>query len=179
MTLARSFLLGSAAVFLAASGAAAADLPVKAKNVEYVKVCNTYGVGFFYVPGTDLCLKLGGRIRAEYLFEDDDANDDYEIGFLARGRVDVDARNATEYGTVRAFMRLQLTTSSGAYGSHYTEVLHTDDPLDRAFVQFIGFTAGRTQSFFDFSECVNRGDIRVSDGKVVNFLAYTATIGDG
>lgn len=28
---------------------------------EYVRVCSTYGEGFFYIPGTETCLKRGGR----------------------------------------------------------------------------------------------------------------------
>ena len=46
-------------------GAQAADLPVKAKAVEYVKICSLYGAGFYYIPGTDTCIKLGGYLRAE------------------------------------------------------------------------------------------------------------------
>ena len=49
-------------------GAQAADLPVKAKAVEYVRVCSLYGAGFFYIPGTDTCIKLGGYLRAETAF---------------------------------------------------------------------------------------------------------------
>src|SRR3982750_659348 len=56
----------SAAGLVAVSGAQAADLPVKAKPVEYVKVCSLYGAGFYYVPGTDICLKVGAYFRAEY-----------------------------------------------------------------------------------------------------------------
>ena len=29
-----------------------------------------YGVGFYYVPGTDMCLKIGGWVRAEYAYGD-------------------------------------------------------------------------------------------------------------
>jgi Porin subfamily len=36
-----------------------------AKPVEYVKICSLYGAGFFYIPGTDSCIKLGGHLRAE------------------------------------------------------------------------------------------------------------------
>ena len=49
-------LLGSAAGLVAVSAGQAADLPVKAKPVEYVKVCSLYGAGFYYMPGTDICL---------------------------------------------------------------------------------------------------------------------------
>ena len=39
----------------------------RAKSVEYVKVCSLYGAGFYYIPGTDTCLKIGGYVRAEWL----------------------------------------------------------------------------------------------------------------
>ena len=45
MKMVKSLLLGSAAGLVAVSGAQAADLPVKAKPVEYVKICSLYGAG--------------------------------------------------------------------------------------------------------------------------------------
>ena len=65
MKMVKSLLLGSAAGIVAVAGAQAADLPVKAKPVEYVKVCSLYGAGFYYIPGTDICLKIGAAFRAE------------------------------------------------------------------------------------------------------------------
>ncbi|MGB7178747.1 MAG: porin, partial [Xanthobacteraceae bacterium] len=65
MKMVKSLLLGSAAGLVAVTAGQAADLPVKAKPVEYVKVCSLYGGGFSYMPGTDLCLKIGGWVRAE------------------------------------------------------------------------------------------------------------------
>src|SRR5262249_18556855 len=66
MKMVKSLLLGSAAGLVTVAGAQAADLPVKARPVQYVKICNLYGVGFYYIPGTDTCLKIGGYVRAEY-----------------------------------------------------------------------------------------------------------------
>ncbi len=65
MNMIKSLILGSAAGLVAMSGAQAADLPVKAKAVEYVKVCSLYGAGFYYIPGTDTCIKLGGYLRVD------------------------------------------------------------------------------------------------------------------
>ena len=65
MKMVKSLLLVSAAGLVAVSGAQAADLPVKAKPVEYVKVCSLYGAGFYYVPGTDICLKIGAYFRCQ------------------------------------------------------------------------------------------------------------------
>ena len=68
MTMIKSLVLGSAAGLVAMSGAQAADLPVKAKAVEYVRICSLYGAGFFYIPGTDTCIKLGGYVRVDTTF---------------------------------------------------------------------------------------------------------------
>ena len=68
MKMVKSLLLGSAAGVVAVAGAQAADLPVKAKAVEYVKICSLYGAGFYYIPGTDICMKVGGYIRFQYGF---------------------------------------------------------------------------------------------------------------
>jgi hypothetical protein len=68
MTMIKSLILGSAAGLIAIGGAQAADLPVKAKAVEYVKICSLYGAGFYYIPGTDTCIKIGGAIRLDVAF---------------------------------------------------------------------------------------------------------------
>ena len=64
MRLVKRLVLGAAAALVAIGGAQAADLPVKAAPVEYVRICSLYGAGFFYIPGTDTCIKLGGYLRA-------------------------------------------------------------------------------------------------------------------
>ena len=66
MKMVKSLLLGSAAGLVAVAGAQAADLPVKAKPVQYVKICTLYGEGYYYIPGSDTCIKIGGYIRADY-----------------------------------------------------------------------------------------------------------------
>src|SRR5689334_24394518 len=116
MKMGKGLIFGSAAAaVLAVSGAQAADLPIKAKAVEYVRVCSAYGAGFFYIPGTDTCLRVGGRVRAEYTIGTryGDTGDAY--GTRSRGRLNVDARTATAYGTLRTFFRYELTVSSGFY----------------------------------------------------------------
>ncbi len=117
MKMVKSLILGSAAGLVAMSGAQAADLPVKAAPVEYVKICSLYGAGFFYIPGTDTCIKLGGYLRVDTTFNgsiyDQPAwsgdlgqpTDRYRDNFAARSRMalTVDTRTATEYGVVRTF----------------------------------------------------------------------------
>src|SRR5690349_24225460 len=110
MKVVKSLLLGTAAGLIAVGGAQAADLPLKAKAVEYVRVCSLYGAGFFYMPGTDTCIKFGGYLRVDALFG---TNNDYGFAggvtgahnrlsnyFTTRSRMDftIDTRTATEYG---------------------------------------------------------------------------------
>ncbi|MCK1546953.1 porin [Bradyrhizobium sp. 160] len=124
----KGLLLGSAAALLAVGGAQAADLPVKAKAVEYVKICSLYGAGFYYIPGTDTCIKLGGYLRAEVALN---TNADYSGQFTgsggahnrlsnyytmrAREDLNIDTRTATEYGVVRTFFDAVFSWTSGGY----------------------------------------------------------------
>ena len=116
MTIYRKLILGSAASFLAMGAAQAADLPVKAKAVEYVRICSLYGAGFFYIPGTDTCIKLGGYLRVDTTFNggahgapawsgDLGQQNRFRDQFVSRSRMalTVDTRTATEYGVVRTF----------------------------------------------------------------------------
>src|ERR671925_224804 len=66
MKMVKSLLLGTAAGLVAVAGAQAADLPVKAKPVQYVRICTLYGDGFYYIPGSDTCIRFSGYIRADY-----------------------------------------------------------------------------------------------------------------
>src|SRR5437868_14972687 len=97
-------------------GAQAADLPVKAKPVEYVRICSLYGAGFFYIPCTDTCIKLGGYLRADLTIKggiyygpfwngDGGILDRYANFYNDRSRfaLTIDTRTATEYGVVRTF----------------------------------------------------------------------------
>jgi hypothetical protein len=181
MKLIKSLLLGSVAALAAVTGAQAADLPSKkAAPVEYVRVCSAYGAGFFYIPGTDTCLRVGGRVRAEYRYSEPFARSADSAGFRARGRLNVDARTQTAYGTLRAFMRYELTADTGSYGTAGSSVNLTKSNLEKAFIQFAGITAGRAQSFFDFyANDLNFQDLRGSDNLNQNLLAYTASFGSG
>ncbi|MBS7803663.1 porin [Rhizobiales bacterium TNE-4] len=188
MKLVKSLLLGSAAGLAAVAGAQAADLPSKkAAPVEYVRVCSAHGAGFFYIPGSDTCIKLGGYVRAEYLGNQTWSRNSDPIGFYARGRLDIDTRTSTEYGLLRAFIRYQLTTSNGAYNraipaydTNFTNQGATP-ALDKAFVQFVGFTAGRFSSFYDFyAAALNWGGTSLgSDRSSLMGLAYTYSFGSG
>ncbi|UQR59908.1 porin [Bradyrhizobium sp. C-145] len=128
MKLVKSLLLGSAAGLIAVGGAQAADLPVKAKAVEYVKICSLYGAGFYYIPGTDTCIKLGGYLRAEVGLNTNSiygiqngapagAHNRLSNYYTMRAREDlnIDTRTATEYGVVRTFFDATFSWTTAGY----------------------------------------------------------------
>jgi hypothetical protein len=146
MNLIKGLLLGSTATIVAVAGAQAADLPVKAKPVEYVKVCSAYGVGFFYIPGTQSCMRISGYFRNDIMVNSaGDAtertgaipsgqrNRDY-FDNQSRGSFSFDVRSNTQYGVMRAYYNEYLTTDS--------EKALTPS-LSSAYLQLAGFTVGR------------------------------------
>lgn len=176
----RPLLFGCVAVM--AGGAQAADLPAKsAAPVEYVRVCSTYGTGFFYVPGTDSCLRIGGRVRADYRYVEPFSRAQDATGFRARGRLNIDHRTMTAYGMLRTYIRYEIDYDTGVFTS--TGEPTTVPKLRQAYVQFGGLTAGRALSFFSEPNlpAPNFGDLRFDDpaNADANLLAYTYSFGNG
>ena len=194
MKMVKSLLLGSAAGLAAVTAGQAADLPVKAKPVEYVKICSLYGAGFYYMPGTDLCIKVGGWVRAEVT---DGGNGSlawgaYNANFnnrntnnletRARGYITADVRNQTEYGTVRGYIAIGLSMNDVGTGATEGSNIFSSN---RAFVQWAGMTAGLSQSFYDFfsgpAVAYRAGYLGNSDTGDAGWFtwAYTAQLGGG
>ena len=176
MNMIKSLVLGSAASLIAMSGAQAADLPVKAKAVEYVRICSLYGAGFYYIPGTDTCIKLGGYVRVDTTFNtgagaygnptyagDAGQGNRYRDYFLSRSRmaITVDTRTATEYGVVRTFGQGDFQfnnfgssnpNSINAFPAGAANALNTAGGgyvgVEMVFIQFAGFTFGKSASAF-------------------------------
>ncbi|HEV2560364.1 MAG TPA: porin [Microvirga sp.] len=181
MKLVKSLLLGSAAGLAAVSVAQAADLPArKAAPVDYVRVCNTYGSGFFFIPGTETCLRVSGRVRAELLYSEPDIRADDALGFRALGRLQADARTATAYGLLRSVVRLEGQFRSG---SGFGRVGNAESSVGvaQAFIQFGGLTAGRVTSFFSNADLPTShfGTLRFDDAPETNLFAYTFSFGNG
>ena len=96
----------------------------------------------------------------------------------ARWVTSIDVRTQTEYGTLRAYSRagFQTTTGETTQGRIYTE---------RGFIQFAGFTFGKSQSYFDFFGgafcygCSYTGAASMTGAAGTLLAAYTATFGNG
>jgi Porin subfamily len=158
-----------------------------------VKICSLYGAGYYYMPGTDICLKLGGYVR--YQLNVGTGNNisggpqhgigglntrftNNEVNQRVRALISIDTRQQTAYGTLRSYMILGYShdvPTSGAAALY----------VNRGFVQIAGFTFGKATSYFDIfpnaSFAYNAGNNfsgDSGDGGVIG-LWYTAQFGNG
>jgi hypothetical protein len=134
-----------------------------------VKICNLYGDGFYYLPGTSICVKIGGYVRGEYAYlggasltaEAFNAGtqitattntgpngynnrwDGSDFVMRSRAYISMDTRQQTDFGVIRTYLNIGLNYDTPAVNPFVFNG-------NRAFVQFAGFTFGLAQSFFDF-----------------------------
>ncbi|WP_037430628.1 porin [Sinorhizobium fredii] len=149
----KSLLLGSAAALAAVSGAQAADAIVAAEPepMEYVRVCDAFGTGYFYTPGTETCLKIGGFIRVQGDFGRDAADNkwvnpaqstsDWDV--FSRAYISFDAKSDPEYGTLTGFFAAEFNADNDSdAGDSLIDV-------DEAYIQLGGLKAGFFYSWWD------------------------------
>ena len=174
----KTLLLSSAAAFAVVGGAQAADLSV-AEPVDYVKVCDAFGAGYWYIPGTDTCLKIGGLVRMDIKFHSNE-NVNFSTSssahsaswdFATETHVNFTAKSMTEYGPLTAFLELRAqsnnadvsnnlqTVNSSAAGDRFAY-------LDTAYLSLGMLLVGRTGSVYDYSGGFNWDwmDLDADDG---------------
>jgi hypothetical protein len=136
----KSLLIGSAAALAAVSGAQAADAIVAAEPepMEYVRVCDAFGEGYFYIPGTETCLSIGGFVRFQVDFAENAVGNDAGYRAFSRAHLDINAKSDTEYGALVGSISLEGDSDA-------------DDTLaiDSAFIQFAGFQVGYFYNYWD------------------------------
>ncbi|WP_018857441.1 porin [Rhizobium sp. 42MFCr.1] len=176
----KSLLLGSAAALAVVSGAQAADAIVAAEPepVEYVRVCDAYGTGYFYIPGTETCLKIEGYIRFQVNVGKDVSNDG-PIGALegtsdwdafTRGQVQFTAKSDTEYGPLTGVIVLQHNADAANAG-------YQNSILDSAYIDIAGIRAGLFYSWWD-DGLSGETDVLASHETLHNSLRYQYESGD-
>ncbi|MCD2171971.1 porin [Rhizobium sp. C4] len=193
----KGLLLGTAAAFAVVSGAQAADAIVAAapEPMEYVKVCDAFGTGYFYIPGTETCLKIGGLVRGQLnysnapLFGAASGNPGYKWSSYSSSqyRLNVNAKNDSEVGTVYSFLQIRgyagvpagtgINAGNVAYfnagidgGAYGFEVGY----YDNYWTRFFGF-GGFTDNGGSYAENIN--SYAAFYGKVGN-ISYTAGVDD-
>ena len=188
----KSLLIGSAALMTVSTGSYAADAVVMAapEPVEYVRVCDVYGAGFFYIPGTETCLKFGGYVRFQW---NSGANFN---GYTSRTRfqLNTDVRSETEWGTLRAYAEVradyQYLTAGTAIGGGTPVAAagyYTHTYLNQGYIEVIGnsgtFRIGKADT--PYSRFLGYGDATIAyDGNNYGFrnaneVSYTFRGGNG
>ena len=201
MKLLKSLLLASATGLVAVSGASAADLGVsKPSPVEFVKACYNplWGTsGGFVIPGTQTCLRVGGQARFDVSLAQTFARNSSTTGFRGGGNIFLDAITPSEFGNVRTFVQYSQLfrtgdsrTGTGARRGQSIDVnpigaanigAGSDFQGSSGFIQFAGFTFGRTSSFFAALGGSNSiiGSTAAPFVGNVDTVAYTAVLGNG
>jgi hypothetical protein len=166
-------LISSAAALAAVSGAQAADAIVAAEPeaVEYVRVCDAYGTGYFYIPGTETCLKVSGYIRTQINAGPNASattgngstvanRSDWDM--YTRGQVQFTAKSDTEYGPLTGVIVLQTNADNASSQAAI---------LDSAYIDIAGIRAGLFYSWWDDGLSGETDDI--GSGKTLhNSLRY-------
>jgi porin-like protein len=168
-----------------------------------VKVCSLYGAGFYYIPGTDICMKVGGYIRFQQTYGQVSGISAGPVGgnngfnrensgdysYRSRAIATFDTRQQTAYGTLRTYLILganqdSVDSGTAAQGNVIAANVATLYST-RAFIQIAGFTFGKATSFFDFvstaAVAYNAGNTYSPDTGDSGWLvaAYTAQFGNG
>ena len=162
----KSLLLGSAAALIAVSGARAADAVVVAEPepAEYVKICDVYGSGYFYIPGTETCLRIGGYVRYD-IGAGDVGSFDGARAFNQFGdpkEQDTWYKNTrftlktwtgqeTELGTLKTYTETRFNFgNSNGYGDEFgNDAVNKGVTLNFAWIQLGGLRVGKDESAFD------------------------------
>lgn len=149
----KSLFMGSAAFLAAASGAQAADEIVapEPESVEYVRVCDAYGAGYFYIPGTETCLRVGGYIRYD-VFSGGEAYTGFDRkGWDKFGRfaLQTSALSETDLGTLQAYAEIRFnyaSNNSGEDGENGSTSSYVD--FENVYIQLGGFEVGIDDTMF-------------------------------
>ena len=157
----KSLLLGSAAALAAVSGAHAADAIVAAEPepMEYVRVCDAFGTGYFYIPGTETCLKVGGYVRFDAQYGNAYSMDSDGTYTNTRAHVSLDTASDTEWGALktRTVLRFDYNPrNASSLGGGYPDATRTR--LNAAYITWGGFLVG------------------LSDSQYVNFIGYEGNV---
>ncbi|WP_375669136.1 porin [Bartonella sp. MR168JLCBS] len=175
----KSLFLSSTAAFLAISGVHAASTVIaEPEPVEYIRVCDAYGKGYFYIPGTDTCIRLSGNVRADFIGGDNiDATSETELrdkrktyGASSRLTLVFQAASETEMGTLRSYARIFSSWGDGRDSAGAR--------LSAAYIELGGFRVGLDDTIFnswtgDYGNVLNDDSIAPAGTTRTNFISYT------
>lgn len=119
----KHLLLAPAAALLSVGTASAADMVIAPEPVgaNHVEVCDAFGAGFFYIPGSQTCLSIGGYIRFETQFSGIQTgsalNGDWSP--YTKANIEFVAKTDTELGTLTSVMTPEFYFYSDGGGDDF------------------------------------------------------------
>jgi hypothetical protein len=133
--------------------------------MEYVRVCDAFGTGYFYIPGTETCLKIGGEVRFTVGFSDGETTDGGESddwGTDTRARVTFETKSDSEIGTIGSYIRLQ-----GSYnGNDDGDVADDSDVwVEQAYISVGGFRVGKILTWVDDIGTASESDAFIANAR--------------
>ena len=168
----KALFLGSAAAFAVVTGAQAADAIVAAapEPMDYVKVCDAFGKGYFYIPGTETCLKINGFVRYDIGFANGDS---YFSTNKMTARLEFNTANDTEFGKAYSFLRINATNKYNVMGigsgGFYAGIGGFEfGDFDNQWAKFFGYGVGGTDWGGDYIDW---------DYGNRQYISYTANLG--
>jgi opacity protein-like surface antigen len=180
----KSLLLGSAAALAAVSGAQAADAIVAAEPepLEYVRVCDAFGTGYFYIPGTETCLKIGGRVRFDAAYADPYTPNSDGTYTNTRAEIYMDSATDTEWGALKTSVTARFDYNP-RYDVSTLDGNNTRTRLIGANIQLGGFLVGLADSqysaFIGYTADVINDDVISYGPFELNQITYTFDGGNG
>jgi len=192
------WILTSTTLTLSITAATAADIPSKKKPIEdnVVRYCKEFGTDYIFLPGAQTCLRLGGRVRADYFFIP--SKDVYSgistsgvptisglknlqesKGYEGRLVINMEAKTTTDLGAFSTYIKLREYYLGGNQAAAEAGSGTMKTKIERAYVNYVGITAGIAADNFETMGGKQYGDMHVAgfSGGALQ-AAYTAKLTD-
>lgn len=175
--------------FVADGNVAHADETTFVESGSALESCPEYGTGFFRLPQSETCLRIGGQITvtgeanfadkalyAETLYlagnpfviYDLQPSDALPLKSETEAIISVTTASTTEFGPMVSYASIK-----GINGAQQSTLA-----LEKAFIAIGGLTIGRRNSFFDFSTGLSFSGGYASNA-ITSLVAYGKDVGTG
>ncbi|MCO5730846.1 porin [Rhizobium sp. SSA_523] len=170
----RDFIFSSVAAVSFGTVAHSADAIVAAEPepMEYVRVCDSFGAGYFYIPGTETCLKISGSVRFQIDIDERLGGEAGRSGTngswnaRTRGQLKFEAKSDTEFGPLGSEINVLAWGDQSGGGDSLA--------IDTAFFTLGGFRAGYGFNYWDTGIV---GETDSLGGNQINQIGYDFTAG--
>ncbi|RCL02940.1 MAG: porin [Candidatus Tokpelaia sp. JSC161] len=150
----RKNLISFALFFLMLSEASAFDFFGKE---PVVRDCKAYGPGYFYIPGTEICMHIFGEVSSELRgggpveakqYEDLNHKNRHTLGWITDAKIGSSTAMETDFGTLRTVLELESNWTGGAELGNAGSDSDMKGELKAGYIQLGGLQFGLDASAF-------------------------------